>query len=414
MPQTEYNYFPDQLPPGTIRRDLHRLRISQPDGPSFKISGREVTWQNFKLRIGYNPREGAHIYTVSYNDSGEIRPIAYRLSISEVYLQYSDPRPPYHRKSSFDVSNWEFGSSCRNLPVHQFCRGDAYYFEADHHNEKAETWILQNSICVVEEDDGILWAHYDYISGKIAATRNQRLSISYLVSIQNTDYWISWRFYQDSTIELAIKITGIYNTNLLAVDVKAPPYGILVAPQVYTEIYQHFFAVRLDLDIDGVDNTVSIEDTVRVSERVSPENPYGNGIMVNKTVLKTAGQAPSDTYPTRLWKVSNPHNIQYLNEQPVAWKLIPQGPYRDVPNLLTPDSPLRGRAPWTNHSLWVLPYNPEQIFAGGKYLSDGVSAWTQENSTANIEDTDIVLWHVFNYVHSPEIEDWPVVSTCPG
>jgi len=414
IPQAEANFFPGQLPPNTIRRDLHRLKISQPDGPSFKINGREVTWQNFKLRIGYNPREGAHIYTVTYNDHGHIRPVAYRMSLSEVFLQYADPRPPLYRKSSFDLSNGEFGSSLFSLPVHQFCRGDAYYFAADHHNEAGKTWIVQNSICVVEEDDGILWAYRDSNTGDLAATRSQRLAISYLVSIGNTQYFISWRFYADATIELSIKVTGILSTNLMAVDVKAAPYGTLVAPQVYSEIYHHFFAARIDADVDGLDNTVSIEDIVRVSDNLSAANPYGNGLTIDKTVLRTAGESPSDILPTRSWKISNPNNVQYLNGQPVSWKLIPQGPNPSVPNLLTPDSPIRGRIPWADHNMWVTPYDPDQIFIGGKYLSDGVAAWTQQNASASIEDTDVVLWHVFNYVHAPEIEDWPMLSACPG
>jgi len=51
------------------------------------------------FRTSYNPREGPHIYTVTYNDDGTIRPLYYRLSVSEVILQYGDPRPPLHRKS---------------------------------------------------------------------------------------------------------------------------------------------------------------------------------------------------------------------------------------------------------------------------------------------------------------------------
>lgn len=99
VPSAEYPYFPEQLPPNSLNSGLNPLKITQPDGPSFKINGREVTWQNFQFRVGYNPREGGHIYTVSYNDKGVIRPIVYRLSISEMYLQYGDPRQPYQTKS---------------------------------------------------------------------------------------------------------------------------------------------------------------------------------------------------------------------------------------------------------------------------------------------------------------------------
>lgn len=309
-----------------------------------------------------------------------------------------------------DEATFEFGSSARSLPVHQFCRGDAYYYDATHHNEKGEPWIVKNSVCIREEDADILWAHYDFVSGRTAVTRSQRLAISTLVTIENTGYWITWRFYQDATIELAVRVTGILSTNLMAVDVKAPLYGTLVAPQVYTQIYQHFFAVRIDVDIDGRNNTVATSDIARVSETLSPENPYGNGMIRNITVLSTPSQAVTDNVPARTWNISNWENINPVTGDAVAWKLWS---YRENPqqaSLLTPDSPINARIPWANHSMWVLPYDPDQIFAGGKYLTDGVAKWTEEEANTDIVQKDIVLWHTFNYVHSPDVE-WPVISS---
>jgi len=147
------------------------------------------------------------------------------------------------------MGNAEFGSSIVDLKLKQFCRGDARYFQTDHHNEKAESWVVPNSICVVEEDAGILWAHYERNSENLVVTRSQRLSLSFLVTSGDADYWVSWRFYQDATVEFAIKMTGIFSTNLMAVDVKAPPYGNLMQPQVYTEHWYHNYAVRIDADI---------------------------------------------------------------------------------------------------------------------------------------------------------------------
>lgn len=264
----------------------------------------------------------------------------------------------------------------------------------------------------MEEDAGLEWAYYDSIDGQVAATRAQRLTVSFFVAIGNTNYWLSYRFYTDATIEVAVKVTGVLSTNLMAVDVKAPPYGNLLTPQVYSEIYQHFFAIRVDADIDGLDNTVTVEDIVPVSATNSPANPYGNGLTTQATVLKTPGEARTNIRPARYWRISNPNVAQPLSGKPTSWKLIPQGStYVNAP---TPDSPIWSRIPWANHSTWVLPYNPDQIFAGGDYLDCGVSKWTNENPTANIVDSDVVLWYVFSYTHTPDIEDWPVLSSCPG
>ncbi|ODN05607.1 Copper amine oxidase 1 [Orchesella cincta] len=411
VPRQGAPYYPEDVPLGTIRTDLKPLTITQKDGPSFLIEGRKITWQNFQFRVGYNPREGPHIYTVTYNDNGKVRALFYRLSISEVFLQYGDPRPPYHRKSPFEMGNSEFGSSIDELLEKQFCRGDARYFQSDHHNEAAETWVVPRSICIVEEDAGLSWVHYDRTLDKMAVSRAQRLSLSFLSTIGNAEYWVSWRFYTDATVEFAIKMVGILSTNLLAVDVKAPPYGNLMQPQVYAQDYYHYFALRIDADIDGVDNTVSVEDIVSVEP---PNNPYGNGIKLNATVFNTAGESPSDINPAtaRFWRISNPNKLQPLNEKPSSWKLIPRGQLNQ--NFLTANSPLRERARWTDHSTWVLPYNPDQIFAGGLFLDSGLANWTYGNPNADIENTDVVIWHVARSVHVPDVEDWPVFSSDEG
>jgi len=311
------------------------------------------------------------------------------------------------------MGNGEFGSNLRTLPVHQFCRGNPYYFESDHVNENATTWVLQNSLCVMEEDAGILWAHQDDESSTTEAVRNQRLALTSLFTYENIDYIITWRFYLDATIELSIKITGPLSTNLMAVDVKAPDYGILLMPQVLSQNYQHFFAVRIDADIDGLENTVSVDDIVRVSERVSPENPYGNGITTRSVDLTTPAAAATDTQANRCWKISNPNVISnpQLGWSPPSWKLLP-GP--TPPSMLTPDSPFASsRLSWAKHNMWVLPYDIDQMYASGEYLDSGVSGWTNEKANVNITNSDVVLWHVFNYVYTPDVEDWPVFSSNP-
>src|SRR5205823_14243466 len=58
-----YPYFPDG-----VRKDLKPLDIAQPEGTSFKVEGHLVSWQKWNFRVGFNPREGLVLYTVSYND----------------------------------------------------------------------------------------------------------------------------------------------------------------------------------------------------------------------------------------------------------------------------------------------------------------------------------------------------------
>src|SRR5689334_12539080 len=57
-------------------------------------------------------------------------------------------------------------------------------------------------------------------------------------------------------------LLGILNQNLLGTGDNANPggHGTIVVPQVSAQFHQHFFTVRLDTEIDGNKNTVSVMD----------------------------------------------------------------------------------------------------------------------------------------------------------
>lgn len=63
--------------------ELKKLQVVQPDGPSYKISGNVVTWLDWQFHVGFNPREGVCINTVTFQG----RPILFRLSLSEMIVR---------------------------------------------------------------------------------------------------------------------------------------------------------------------------------------------------------------------------------------------------------------------------------------------------------------------------------------
>lgn len=61
-----------------------------------------------------------------------------------------------------------------------------------------------------------------------------------------------------------------------------------------------------------------------------------------------------------------------------------------------------------------------QIHPAGRHVpqtsgepSQGIPAWIAANPTANLENTDVVLWHTFGLTHFPAPEDFPVMPAEP-
>ncbi len=140
-------------------------------------------------------------------------------------------------------------------------------------------------------------------------------------------------------------------------------------------------------------------------------NPYRNGFHTEETILKTAGQARTQTSQTlgRTWKISG-NKINPISKSGMGWKLIPEN---GQGHLLHRSSPMHPRASFTNYNVWITPYQEGQLYGEGPYLNNftNLADWVEQNKLANVQNTDLVLWHVFGVTHIPRNEDFPVMPS---
>lgn len=410
LPPESGNYAREYIP--KFRDDLKPIDIVQPEGPSFSVEGSKITWQKWHLRVGFNSREGLVIYDVGYEDEGRIRPILYRASLAEMVVPYNDPSAKasnHYRKNAFDVGEYGVGMLANSLKLGCDCLGVIHYFDAFLTNSKGEVSVIENAICMHEEDFGILWKHTDWRTNHTEVRRSRRLVVSFIATVGNYEYGFFWYFYQDGNIQFEVKLTGIVNTCAIAPG-ESPEYGVLLAPQLVGHIHQHFFNVRMDMMVDGVNNSVYEVNTESIP--MGPDNPHGNACKVTSTLLKTEQEAQRtiDPFKARYWKIENPSVKNALGKS-VAYKLMPGD---TVLPFAHPESSIMKRAAFMGKNLWVTPYHPDENYPAGNYPNqhpggDGLPKWTA--SDRPIENTDIVVWYTFGQHHIPRPEDWPVMPT---
>jgi primary-amine oxidase len=405
LPPNDGNYAPEFLE--GFRTDLKPLEIVQPEGPSFNVEGNEVSWQKWNFRVGFTPREGLVLYTISYEDQGRKRPIIYRASLGDMVVPYGDPSPRNFRKNAFDVGEYGIGMLANSLTLGCDCLGQIYYFDAALNDSRGAPVQIQNAVCLHEEDFGILWKHVDWRTGQVEVRRSRRLVVSFIATVANYEYGFFWYFYQDGKIEFQVKLTGILNN--AAVDSgELPKYGTLIAPQLAAHIHQHFFSIRLDMTVDGLQNSVYEVNTK--AEAKGPDNPEGNAFFAEKTLLATELEAQRTVNPMsgRYWLISNPSVHNELG-QPVSYKLAPG---ENILPFAHPESTVSKRAGFMRKHLWVTPYRPDEMAAAGPYPNQhpggaGLPEWTIADR--EVENTDIVVWYTFGHHHVPRPEDWPVM-----
>ncbi|MEA2778873.1 MAG: primary-amine oxidase [Rhodospirillaceae bacterium] len=389
-----------------LRTGLKPLEIVQPEGPSFSVEGRLVRWQNWRFRVGFAVRDGLVLYDIAYEDGDRVRPIMYRASLAEMVVPYGDPTGSHHRKNAFDTGEYGIGQLLDSLALGCDCLGHIHYFDAWAHDWHGQPRRIANAICLHEEDYGILWKFTDGARGQTAVRRSRRLVISTLATIGNYVYGFYWYFYQDGTIGVEIKATGIPLATARAPGEPAA-YGQLVAPQVDALIHQHIFCFRFDMAIDGDRNAVTEVNFAPLP--MDDANPHGNAIRVTETPLKSeqAAQRVMDTSAARYWKVVNPGKRNRLG-QPVAYKLVPG---TNALPFLHPDSPVGRRAAFIFKHFWATRYAPDELYPTGWYPNqhaggDGLPRWTAADRP--LDNENLVVWYTLNYHHLPRPEDWPV------
>ncbi|MCK9860523.1 primary-amine oxidase [Paenibacillus sp. ATY16] len=405
IPDKEFNYTPDRV--GPLRGGIKPVEITQPEGPSFTINGHEVEWQNWKFRIGFNAREGLTLHTLSYHDQGRDRPVLYRGSLSEMVVPYGDPGPIQNRKNAFDSGEYGIGQLANSLELGCDCVGYIKYFDGVMTDSKGDLFVIKNAICMHEEDFGILWKHTDWRTNDVEVRRSRRLVISSISTVANYEYGFFWYLYQDGNIQFEVKLTGILSTAGLHPG-ETPKYGNMVGPDLYAPNHQHFFNVRLDMQIDGNEN--SVYEVNVVPEEPGVNNPRENAFYAKSTLLETELQAKRDIKleTARYWKFVN-DNVKNELGQSVGFKIVTG---ENCFPFASDNSSLIKRAGFIKHHLWVTPYDEDEMYASGKYPNqhlggDGLSAWAEKDR--NIKNTDVVVWYTMGHTHVPRPEDWPVM-----
>jgi len=403
VPKEVGHYLPSQV--GPPRTDIKPIEIRQPEGPSFSVRGRQVEWGSWSFRVGFTTREGLVLHQVRFRDGDRDRSVANRMSLVEMVVPYGDPVPVQTKKNAFDAGEYNIGALANSLKLGCDCLGEIQYFDGLVCDSLGNPRTIENAICMHEEDDSILWKHYDFRTDTAEVRRSRKLVISWIATVANYEYGFYWHLYLDGTIELQVKATGILSTAAQAIGQKTPYGQALNNDGLYAPIHQHIFNVRLDLDIDGSENAVYEVDTL-----VPDDNPTGSAFRTHDRLLGTEHEAirKADASRHRFWKVVN-HQSRNLVGEPVAYRLIPT----DAITLAADENAwISKRAMFARNTLWVTPYSETERFPAGEYPNqsvgdDGLQAWTKADR--DLLDRDLVVWFTFGMHHVVRLEDWPVM-----
>jgi primary-amine oxidase len=394
------------------------ISVSQPLGPSFRVKGTEVIWENWRFRFRLDPRVGAIINLAGIQDGDRFRSVLYEGSMSELYVPYMDPALGWANRVFIDAGEfYATGHVLKPLRPEIDCPSNAVYFDSLAWEDHGFPVIHTQVACLFESYSGDpAWRHYE--DHQLSGSGARVLVLRTAAVIGNYDYVLDWRFERDGNLRVAVGATGIIETK--GVKAKnaqesgghgmagaADEFGHFVAESTMGVNHDHFFSFRLDVDVDGVNNSFM---PMRLVKR-ELKNPMRKSIWVaESSIAKTEKDAMMDIHLDRpsMWHFINP-NVKGPLGYPTGYELMPG---TTAASLLDPEDGPQKVGAFSTHQLWVTPYKQNERFASGVYPTeskgdDGLAVWTKANRP--IENTDIVAWYTLGFHHVTRAEDWPVM-----
>jgi primary-amine oxidase len=327
-------------------------------------------------------------------------------------VPYGDPDPNWNWRAAFDVGEYGFGNLGSPLEAGGDVPANATMFDAVYVDPQGKPYPFPKAVALWERDGGVVWKHYDYVSGANHVRRARELVLTTAAAVGNYDYLINWVFHQDGTLEMDAAATGMLlakGTAQTQAEAGACPgcTSHLVDKNILAPNHQHFFNWRLDFDVDGPSNAIYEMN----QSPLKGDNPNGNGFLMTETPLATerAAQRDLDFEANRKWRVINP-NVRNALGNNTGYMLMPVDA---TPAYVTTDSAARKRATFLNHNFWATRFKPDELYAAGTYPNQsptdaGLSQWA--NSDERLSGEDVVVWYTMGLSHAPREEEWPMMN----
>ena len=211
--------------------------IATPQGSNVTVGGGEVRWDNWSFHLRMDPRLGAILSLIRYDDHGAWRDIVYQLSPSEMYVPYMNPDQTWSFRAYMDIGEYGFGALASQLHPGADCPATATYLDMTIADNKGDPVAQRGVACVFERPTGNpLWRQEELAKGTIEVRPNVELVVRTAPVVGNYDYIIDYVFDRAGGINVRLGAYGIDATKGVAATKLSDPsaaldtmYGSLVS-----------------------------------------------------------------------------------------------------------------------------------------------------------------------------------------
>ncbi len=317
--------------------------IAQPDGPSFTINDGEITWQKWHFRFRLDPRIGPVVNLVSYQDGDKKRSVLYEGGLAEMYVPYQDPEETWNSHVFLDAGEYSpipaqavLSSRCR---LESIARPTLLSSAEPSSTTTAvpifvRSWPVCLNVLPAIQSGGIgtktptpspavLRANLCFAPWLPSATTtifsigaSSRTLRSLLVLAQPA--FLKSKQFQTSVLMYLNRLASLAPIRM------ATRWNSTTGRTRHDGVdHDHYFSYRLDLDVDGVNNSLMVDKLVPY--KLPDSAPGRHWIWAMKPeMVKTEGDAKLDVsiqHPA-MWMFTN-ENVKNALGQTTSFAIMP-------------------------------------------------------------------------------------------
>ena len=403
-----------------LRDPRNPVQQAAPKGTNVKVEGGEVSWGNWRFHVRMERRQGTVISLARWADAGRERSVLYQGYMSEMFVPYMDADYGWYSRTYFDMGEYGLGLLASPLKPDIDCPSYAVFLNATLNDDRGEPFERPNSICIFERATGDpIWRHFEIDNQTYEGRPGVELVVRMASQLGNYDYLVDWVFNDAGEIDGRIGATGIDALKgVMAKAMRDPTaaedtqYGTLVAPGLVAVQHDHYFNYRLDLDVDGTDNSF-VRDIYR-PVTLPPSSPRRSIYTVTPEIVAKEGPVVGGEHGDH----DGPMKLRVINEaltntmgNPVGYEIV----YANHDHLIIDrdDTPAQ-RSAFLQADMWLTPYDENERFAGGDYVFasrgvQGLPVWVKKERA--VQNKDLVVWLNIGMHHFTRAEDLPVMPT---
>ncbi|WP_407305530.1 primary-amine oxidase [Acinetobacter sp.] len=404
-----------------VKSNNKPLITSEPEGKNYSITGQTIHWNNWCFHVALDSRVGLQISTVTYKDKGVKRKVMYEGNLGGMVVPYGDPDVGWYFKSYLDSGEYGMGTLTSSIRVGTDVPDNAVVLDAVIADYKGQPHTIPNAIAIFERYAGPEYKHQEIFGDQNASEERRELVVRWISTVGNYDYMFDWVFNNNGIIGINAGATGIeavkgVKTRTMhdATAKEDTRFGTLIDHNIVGTTHQHIYNFRLDMDVDGDNNSfLELDPVIAKNTRGGPRT---SAIEVKERIVSSEKEAAQKFDPSTIRLISNTNTENKLGN-PVSYQIIPfAGGTHPIAKgaQFAPDEWLFKRLSFMDKQIWVTKNDVNERYPEGKYsnrsITDtGLGQFVANND--NINNKDLVVWMTTGTTHVARAEEWPIMPT---